>query len=135
MKLETDTINKDIVYANKGNYRTVANDNILHLNCYNTNWIDVYVLIIGGRYNLSTIERRVVAGVLAGTNVRLAELKAAIADEVKCSAITINRAIKVLCEKNVVYTNKDTIHISNVLDPRTEGHNIDAIIIDVYNNK
>jgi hypothetical protein len=135
MKLETDTINKDIVYANKDNYRTVANDNILHLNCYDTNWIDVYVLIIGGRYNLSAIERRVVAGVLAGTNVRLAELKAAIADEVKCSAITINRAIKVLCEKNVVYTNKDTIHISNVLDPRTEGHNIDTIIIDVYNNK
>lgn len=135
MKLETDTINKDIVYANKSNYRTVANDNILHLNCYNTNWIDVYALIIGGKYNLSTIERRVVAGVLAGTNVRLTELKAAIADEVKCSAITINRAIKVLCEKNVVYTNKDTIHISNALDPRIEGHNIDTIIIDVYNNK
>lgn len=132
MKLETDTINKDIVYANKVNYRTVANDNILHLNCFNTNWIDVYVLIIGGKYNLSTIERRVVAGVLAGANVRLAELKAAIADEVKCSAITINRAIKVLCEKNVVYTNKDTIHISNVLDPRTKGHTIDTIIIDIY---
>nr|DAL20018.1 MAG TPA_asm: replication protein A [Bacteriophage sp.] len=132
MKLETDTINKDIVYANKVNYRTVANDNILHLNCYDTNWIDVYVLIIGGKYNLSAIERRVVAGVLAGANVRLAELKAAIADEVKCSAITINRAIKVLCEKNVVYTNKDTIHISNVLDPRTKGHTIDTIIIDIY---
>ena len=135
MKLEADTNSRDIVYADKVNYRTIANDNIIRLNCYDTNWIELYALIIGGKYNLSTIERKVVAGVLAGANVRFAELKTAIADEVKCSAITINRAIKVLCQKNVVYTDKNTIHISNVLDPRTQGQKVDTIIIDIYNNK